>query len=135
MMTNYNRSQKNIETLIGNSLRIGVMLSLGFCVLGGIVYLFQHQGIMPDYKAVVHHESDFAGAAPYLRNISSIVSHIFQFDGAAMVQFGVILLIATPIVRVLLSLVAFALEKDKTYIVITAIVLLVILSNMLFGIH
>jgi uncharacterized membrane protein len=42
-------------------------------------------------------------------------------------------LIATPIARVLLSLVAFALQRDRTYVVVTLIVLVVLLSG-LFGV-
>ena len=51
----------------------------------------------------------------------------------AVIQLGVVILIATPIARVLLSLVAFALQRDRTYVVVTLIVLVVLLSG-LFGV-
>ena len=125
------KNQRDIEILIGQALRAGVMAALAITLFGGAIYLFQHQGVMPNYKAIIGHENAFAGAKDYLREIGTIVPRMFRFDGAAIVQFGVIVLIATPIIRVALSLISFAKEKDRFYVVITAIVLLVILGNML----
>ncbi|MGH7621340.1 MAG: DUF1634 domain-containing protein [Gemmatimonadaceae bacterium] len=50
-----------------------------------------------------------------------------------MVQFGLLLLILTPIVRVAFTLVAFVLQRDGTYIVVTAIVLALLLFGLVFG--
>ena len=46
---------------------------------------------------------------------------------------GLLLLIATPILRVAVSLVGFALERDRTYAVISAGVLIVLLISFLLG--
>ena len=50
----------------------------------------------------------------------------------AIGQLGLLVLVATPIVRVLTSLVAFALERDRLYVVLTAIVLAILLASALF---
>ena len=50
----------------------------------------------------------------------------------AIAQLGLLVLLATPIVRVLTSLVAFALERDRLYVVLTAIVLGILLASALF---
>ncbi len=50
----------------------------------------------------------------------------------AIGQLGLLALLATPIVRVLTSLVAFALERDRRYVVLTAIVLAILLASALF---
>jgi len=124
------------EILIGKSLRIGVIAALVLTIVGGVIYLFQHQGITTVYKAIPEGSNAvFVGAANYLRGLSTIFPRILQLDGAAIIQLGVIVLIATPVVRVVLSLISFLIEKDKLYIAITAIVLLVILFNMIFGLH
>jgi uncharacterized membrane protein len=49
----------------------------------------------------------------------------------AIAQLGLLVLVATPIVRVLTSLVAFALERDRLYVAITAIVLGILLASAL----
>lgn len=128
-------TQRDMELVIGKLLRYGVITACTITVLGGIIYLFQHQGTIPDYKAIPGHHDEFIGVAAYLRDISTIFPRMFRFDGAAIVQFGVIVLIATPVLRVLFSLIAFYIERDKLYVVISAIVLVIILCNMIFGLH
>jgi uncharacterized membrane protein len=53
--------------------------------------------------------------------------------GRAIIQAGIILLIATPIIRVVFSAIGFILEKDHLYTGITFIVLLVIIISALSG--
>jgi uncharacterized membrane protein len=50
-----------------------------------------------------------------------------------VIQLGLILLIATPVARVALSLLAFAVQKDKMYVVVTAIVLGLLVYSLFFG--
>ena len=50
----------------------------------------------------------------------------------AIAQLGLVTLVATPIVRVLTSLIAFALERDRLYVVLTGIVLAILLVSALF---
>lgn len=128
-------NQRDVDSLIGKSLRIGVIVASIITVFGGIVYLFQHPGPIPNYKSVPGNHNAFIGASDYLREFPSILSHAFQFDGAAIIQLGSIALIATPILRVVLSLFSFAIEKDRLYVGITFIVLMIILINMFFGLH
>jgi len=124
------------EIIIGKSLRIGVITALVLTVFGGVVFLIQHHGLTATYKAIPQSSNAvFIGTATYLREFSTIIPRILQFDGAAIIQLGVIVLIATPVLRVVMSLISFLIEKDKLYVAITAIVLLVILGNMIFGLH
>jgi uncharacterized membrane protein len=50
-----------------------------------------------------------------------------------MIQIGILLLIATPILRVAFSLIGFALERDRKYVMITAIVLTLLLCGLIGG--
>ncbi|MDR1585036.1 MAG: DUF1634 domain-containing protein [Prevotellaceae bacterium] len=129
------KTERNVELLIGKLLRYGVIVSCIISVAGGIIYLFQHQGTIPDYAPVAGNSDMFRGAPEYLRGISAIFPRVLALDGAAIIQLGVIVLVATPIFRVVFSLFAFLYEKDYLYVVITLIVLLIILANMLFGLH
>ena len=128
-------TQHDVDTLIGKLLRVGVVVASIITVIGGIIYLFQHAGVVPVYKAIPGHHSAFSGAPAYLREFPTIISHVFQFDGAAIIQLGLIVLIATPVLRVVFSLFSFAIEKDKLYVLITTIVLIIIMINMFFGLH
>ena len=51
--------------------------------------------------------------------------------GRGVIQLGLLLLIATPIARVAFSVVGFALERDRMYVVFTLIVLAILLYSLL----
>ncbi len=120
--------ERDVELFIGKLLRYGVILSSIITIAGGIIYVFQHPHEQPSFKT-------FVGAPEYLRELSTIIPKVFQLDGLAIVQLGVAVLIATPILRIAFSILAFAIEKDRMYVVITCIVLAIILSNLFFGIE
>lgn len=126
-------SQRDVELYIGKLLRYGVLTSCAITLTGGLLYLFQHHGSMPNYRPI--EGKDAFGAAEYLRELSTILPRAFQLDGAAIIQIGVIVLIATPVLRVAFSVIAFLIEKDYMYVCISLIVLAIILANMIFGIH
>jgi uncharacterized membrane protein len=52
-------------------------------------------------------------------------------DAVAIVQFGVLLLIATPIARVVFAAVGFAVERDHLYVAISLGVLAVLIFGLL----
>jgi len=126
------KTERDLELIMGKLLRYGVIVSCIITVIGGIIYLFQHRGMVPNYTPTT---TTFEGTPEYLRQLSTIIPRIIAFDGAAIIQLGVIALVATPILRVVFSLFAFLYEKDYMYVVITAIVLTIIIINMLFGLH
>jgi len=127
-------NEQDVEQYIGKLLRYGVILACTITSFGGILYLIQSNGRMPDYSSVPS-EQPFHGVQQYLRELNTIFPRVLEFDGAAIIQLGVIVLIATPIVRVAFSAVSFLIEKDYLYVVITLIVLGIILANMILGIH
>ena len=115
---------------IGGLLRYGVIVSCIITSFGGIVYFMQHSTPMTDYTPVPSGE-EFEGVAVYLRSLSGILSGVLAFDGAAIIQLGVCVLIATPILRVAFSALAFFKERDYLYVAITLLVLAIIFANML----
>lgn len=126
--------ERDMELFLGKFLRFGVMLSCGITILGGILYLYQQAGVMPDYSPIPDGQP-FPGVKEYLRSFSSIWQGILSLDGAAIIQLGVIVLIATPVLRVAISAFGFLIEKDRMYVVITLVVLGIILANMFLGLH
>ena len=116
-------TDQRMEIIIANLLRAGVILAAAVVLLGGIGYLIHHGGEQADYRT-------FRGADVSYRAIGSVVSRAAHLDALAIIQLGLLLLIATPIARVAFSLVAFHLEKDRLYVAITAVVLVVLLYGL-----
>jgi uncharacterized membrane protein len=119
--------QRDMELFIGKWLRIGVFTSAAVALLGGIVYLSTHN-VIPDYRA-----HNFTGAGKQFRNIPDILHGAMTLNGPSIIQLAVIILIATPIFRIAFSVFAFAIERDKMYVIITLIVLSVILFGIFSG--
>ena len=124
-------SKHNMELYIGVLLRYGVIVSCIITSFGGIVYFMQHSTPMTDYTPIPS-GADFEGVAVYLRSLSGILAGVLAFDGAAIIQLGVCVLIATPILRVMFSALAFLIERDYLYVWITLLVLGIIFVNMIF---
>jgi len=115
-----------VDEIIGALLRYGVMLSASVVAAGGIWYLIQYGTSAPGYRV-------FRGEPEYLRHLRGIVTGIPGFHYRRVIQLGLVLLIATPVARVAFLVVAFALQRDRTYVVITLIVLSVLLLSLLSG--
>ncbi|RYE36549.1 MAG: DUF1634 domain-containing protein [Sphingobacteriaceae bacterium] len=117
----------NMQLLIGNVLRWGVILSMLVVLVGGIIYISRH-----GHETAFYHT--FKSEPEFLKNIKGIFGGVWAISGRAIIQTGILLLIATPIVRILLSVISFSLERDYLYVVITLIVLSIIIASMLSGI-
>ncbi|CAL1516415.1 DUF1634 domain-containing protein [Chitinophaga sp. MM2321] len=117
-------ADKDIQQLIGWQLRIGVIVSSVVVSIGGIIYLYRHGHEQPAYGT-------FTGVREGLNNLPGILHGVMAGQGRDIIQLGVVLLIATPIIRILFSVIAFLIEKDYLYVVITLIVLGVITLSML----
>lgn len=119
--------EKDFQTIIGNLLRYGVWISLSVAFIGGIVYILHNGSQIEDYS--VFKEND--------RNIFEVIAAIYngaiQGNGESLIFTGIILLFLTPVLRVLLSLFSFLLEKDYLYVGITLIVILIIITSISFG--
>lgn len=113
-----------VEGIIGSLLRAGVLIAATVVALGGFIYLVRHGGAPADYAV-------FRGEPDDLRHTSGIMKQVLGGRSRGIIQFGLILLIATPVVRVAFSAVAFAFEKDHLYIAITLIVLTILLYSLL----
>jgi uncharacterized membrane protein len=109
-------TDERIEQVMGIVLRVGVLLAAALVVVGGAVYLSRYGTGAPRYGA-------FHGEPGDLRSVAGVVRDAAALRGRGLIQLGLLLLIATPIARVAFSLVAFAFQRDRLYVVVTAIVL------------
>jgi len=116
----------DMQVIIGWVLRIGVFVSMLTVFIGGVIYLSRHGHEMANFHV-------FKGIPAFIQTEPGIVDGILNFSGRAIVQAGIILLIATPIMRIIFSAIGFVLERDYLYIGITLIVLGIIFFSMMTG--
>lgn len=119
-------TDERIEIIMGNLLRIGVILAAVTVFIGGVLYLFKFGLQQPHY-------SIFKGEPAEYRTISGIVHQAFSFHRRGIIQLGLLVLIATPIARVFFSIIAFFGERDYVYVLITSIVFCLLVFSLVFG--
>lgn len=119
----------SLESLIGALLRGGISISLGLIVLGTAVSFIHH----PDYvrSAQALARLTRPGLAP--RDLREVVAGIAGFRGQALVMAGLLVLMATPVVRVAMSLVVFARVRDRAFALLTSAVLVLLLLSLALG--
>ncbi len=117
-------TDQEIDEAIGRLLQLGVLVAAVVVVVGAVA-LFIARGHLPaDFAS-------FRGEPASLNGVHRIIAAALRGDSAAIVQLGLVLLIATPIARVAVTIVAFWLQRDRLYVFISAIVLLVILFGLI----
>jgi uncharacterized membrane protein len=123
------RDPETMNVVIGKVLRYGVILSGAIILLGGI-------GL-----AATNGFSDASGMLTYNPNVvphdnidvslTGLAHGLVAFSAFSWIELGVIVLIATPVSRVIISVLLFAAERDRLYVLITAVVLALLLFSML----
>jgi uncharacterized membrane protein len=113
-------TEEKMDQFIGSILQAGVLLSGLVVLIGGVLYLIQF-GLTPA------NYSSFSPERTAVRGLSPIFSGTLQLDGRAIIQVGILILVATPVMRVVFSVFAFIVQRDRLYIAITLIVLGILL--------
>ena len=117
------QNDEQLDRTIGVVLRVGVIAAASVVLGGGIWYLVRFGTQVPNYRA-------FHGEPQGLRSVAGIWKGVVAIDPRSVIQLGLLLLIATPIARVALSVLAFAAQRDRTYVVITLVVLAVLIGSL-----
>jgi uncharacterized membrane protein len=117
---------ERVEQMLGNLLRFGVLLAAAVVLVGGVVYLARHGGEPVNL-------STFHGEPEDYRRPSAIVRGAEHLQGRNLIQLGLLLLIATPVARVVFSVFAFARQRDWLYVAVTLFVLSVLLVSLVGG--
>jgi len=101
---------------VGRLLRAGVTLAAAIVAAGAVPYLAVHGLERPDYSV-------FRGEPRILRSAAGIVRDALSGDSRGILQLGILILIATPVARVVLLLADFVSDRDRLYVAVTAAVL------------
>lgn len=113
-----------MEVRLAKLLTLGTTVSAAVVLIGVSLYLWKHSGDTLDFRTFQDHPDELNAPA-------TIVSRAWAFDAQAIMQFGVLLLVLTPIARVAFTLLSFVVRRDWMYVVISAIVLGVLCLGLL----
>lgn len=119
-------TDESIERMVSVLLLTGVLVSGGIVLAGGLYYVLRHASETVEFAT-------FRGEPSIDRLFAEIVKGAIGLRARSIIQFGILVLIATPILRVALCLAGFALERDRRYVTVTAIVLAVLLYSVISG--
>jgi uncharacterized membrane protein len=119
-------TDKQMEASIGRMLRVGVSISAAVVFLGGLLYLREPMNKAPDY-------SHFVAEQESLPAIVGVLQRAVHLDPESVIQLGILLLIATPITRVVFCVAGFSRQRDRLYVLISATVLVILIYSLFQG--
>jgi uncharacterized membrane protein len=119
-------SDEKVEQFMAALLRAGVVTAAVVVFIGGVLYVAQEGTTLPQYRT-------FHGEPSALRNVSGILADARALRALGIIQLGLLVLIATPVARVAFALVAFALQRDRTYVIVTLVVLSILAYGLVTG--
>jgi uncharacterized membrane protein len=109
-----------MEIAISRMLRAGISVAAVVVLVGWTLYLWQAHGVEPNYR-------NFHGVPSPADRLTPVFEGIRHLDSRSIIRLGILLLIATPIMRVAYCIYSFASQKDKVYVLISSVVLTVLL--------
>lgn len=121
-------SEQQLEQLLSKLLKYGVLISSTIVLLGGVLYLIRRGAEPAEYQI-------FRGTPSVFRSPGGVVTAVLSGSSRGIIQLGLLLLIATPIVRVAISLLAFVRQRDFTYMILTLLVLSGLIYSLLGAYH
>lgn len=120
------QQDQRMDQIMAVLLRTGVLLAASLVFVGGIIFLVRHPQPITNYRV-------FQGEPEELRAIPGILREAGRLRGRGLIQLGLLLLIATPVARVLFSVFAFLYERDWTYVAVTILVLSLLVYSLFWG--
>lgn len=117
------------EVLISNLLRLGVVLSLSLVSAGMLLTFFHH----PDYFSSAQALKRLTAPEHAPHSLADVFGGVEAISGQALVMVGLMVLMATPVVRVALSLLIFGRQRDRVFVGVTSIVLSLLLLSFVLG--
>jgi len=129
------RRSAGIENAVAAVLRLGVAVSSVIIAAGIAVDLLDartHRSLTRQVAGIRRGVLHPTGAqAPH--SVASVIQGLGHGEGTAIVMLGLLLLILTPVMRVAVSVVGFAAERDRRFVLITLTVLAVLIGSFAIG--
>lgn len=119
-----------IESAISMILRAGVAISITIIAIGLAVTFAHHHDYFSSRPAL---GTLIDARANYTASLSSVIEGAREGRGQSIVMIGILVLIATPVIRVATSIALFAAERDGVYVAITSVVLALLILSFVIG--
>jgi uncharacterized membrane protein len=123
------KDPKSMSNILGNVLRFGVIISAIVISLGFLIFVFRYSSLSA--APYIQYNPGKAPHGDFSVSLSGILSGLSSFNPYSIIELGLLILLATPVSRVFLSIVLFHLEGDKRYVYITLAVFLILLFSMI----
>jgi uncharacterized membrane protein len=121
-----NFTDVDLNRSVGNLLRLGVILSVIISIIG-FVKLFLEGFKMPKNYSSLETGSSSEKVWSYFWTA------LCKGEGMAIIQLGILVLIFTPLMRIVFALIGYLKEKDYVYVVISSIVLAIMAISFFTG--
>ena len=121
-------TDQDLDVSVAAMLRFGVTLSAVVVLIGGLMYLRHPWSAIPMY-------SQFEAAGPSLRTLSGIFQSATQPNAKSVIQAGLVLLIATPVARVVFCIIGFARQRRRLYVLVRTLVLILLTYSLTFSLR
>ena len=123
---------RRVETAISYVLRIGVVASVITVLIGMVMVFRQH----PGYASITGKVSYHIVSGPSTRfphTLGQLGTALSQGTGDGVIVLGLIILLATPVLRVAVGVLSFIYEKDPPMTIVTLLVLAVLIASFFLG--
>ena len=114
---------RRMEIIIGRLLQTGVLLASTTVLIGGALFLIEHHSQPANYRIFSSQSANFL-------HPSHLLPLLARGDAAAIIQIGILLLIATPVARVAFAVIGFAIERDRLYTLVSLAILAILLLSL-----
>ena len=120
------QADKKMDIVIGHMLRTGVTIAAVVVLTGWMLMVTRVTGPAPGY----HH---FHGVPAPVLKIAPVLDGVRQLQSASIIQLGILLLVLTPIFRVVFCVFGFAAKRDPLYVTVSAVVLTILVYSLVRG--
>jgi len=118
-----------MNNILGIVLRSGVVLSGIIIAIGTALFVASHS--LDDTSTYLAYNPSLIPHGNFPVSLTGIATGLGSLDPFSIIELGFLVLLATPVARVALSLFLFAAEKDMMYVYLTAAVLAILLFSIL----
>src|ERR1700679_2025834 len=119
-----NEQDQRMEAAMGHLLRTGVIVCCTIMATGAVLFLLQDGGATSSY-------THFTGEPGDLKSIAGVLKQTRAGSAKGIIQLGALLMIATPVLRVVFAVAGFARMKDWKFTAIS----LTVLALLVYGLQ
>ena len=111
-----------VETVLSIVLLAGLLAALAVTTIGGGLLMIQQGDTIISFQF-------FKEESASLSQLDAIVTAALAGDAHSITQLGILMMIATPIARVLSCAILFLFQRDRLYVALSTFVLAILLFS------